>query len=486
MRPVMHRLLSMLVALALWGTTSALHAQQGGVNVVAIRVAGVVQAQPVALNEVVPPGRTLRPLSLSVGGRLAAGIEIEVPERTVLVLRSQAGNLTELGPGSRFRVESTSSSGEWYTLVAGRVRMQVVQALNFFNIEFGDFAARVRGTDFELEVDADRAGAARVTTGAISVLREVPTQLGEGRPSQPMLASERLLADTRPAARWPASPAARRHADPDAAIRNYREDLAAAKQAQDFDARCAALNNLGLAAMAASRPAEARNWFRQLLDLASQVGDEPWRARALNNLAAAEIRLQRWTEARDTLQQALALNRAFAPALGARRIAQNEGNLGVVWRRLGDEAQAREATLRSIALYRGVDGPGDSAGIASNLENLGLLARRDGAAALDWHQQALSMRLRVYGDTPHPDVASSLGHVGSTLCAATRIEEGLAHLERARAMRLARRAPAPDADLAQAYEALSACWARAAAAGWPGAGAKAVDTLRQAKAERGS
>lgn len=464
----------------------AAQAQEGGLDVVAIRVNGVEQTQAVTLDAFLPPGRTRSQRSLATGGRLDAGIEIEIPARTVIVLRSAAGNLTELGAGSRFRVESTSRGGEWTTLLAGRVRMQVVQALNFFNVEFGDFAARVRGTEFELEIDADRAGAARVTSGVVHVLRDVPTQLGDGRPTLPMLASERLQASLRPAARWPASEAAQRYASPEAAIARYRADLAAAEQAQDFDARCAALNNLGLAAMAAGRPADARPWFQQLLDLASQAGDEPWRARALNNLAAADIRLQRWTAARDTLQQALAVNRQFAPALGARRIAQNEGNLGVVWRRLGDDTQAREATWRSIERYRSLDGPGDSAGIASNFENLGLVARRDSAAALGWHQQALAMRLRIYGSAPHPDVASSLGHVGSTLCAAARIDEGLDHLERARAMRQAQRGPAPDADLAQAHEALAACWARAAAAGRPGAGAKAVEHLNQAKAERGS
>jgi tetratricopeptide (TPR) repeat protein len=460
-------------------------AQEGSLDVVAIRVNGVEQTQAVRLRVVVPPSREASEQPLAVGDPLKAGIEIEVPSRTVIVLRSAAGNLTELGAGSRFRVESTSRSGEWTTLLAGRVRMQVMQALSFFNVEFGGFAARVRGTDFELEVDADRAGAARVTSGVVHVLRDVPTQLGEGRPAVPMLASERLQADAHPAARWPASPAAQRYASPEAATARYRDDLAAAEQAQDFDARCAALNNLGLAAMAAGRPADARTWFQLLLDAATLAGDVPWHARALNNIAAADIRLQRWAAARDTLQQALALNRRFAPALGARRIAQNEGNLGVVWRRLGDETQAREATLRSIELYRGLDGPADSAGLASNLENLGLLARREAAAALDWHQQALAMRLRVYGSAPHPDVASSLGHVGSTLCAAARIDEGLDHLERARAMRQAQRVPAPDPDLAQAHEALSACWARAAAAGRPGAAARAVEHLNQAKAERG-
>lgn len=459
-------------------------AQQGGLTVIEIRVAGALRTQPLQVSIAVARGNPPHSLALSPGARLPAGVEILVPERSVILLRSEAGNTTELAAGSRFRVESTGAGGEWYTLIVGRLAMRVEQALNFFNVDFGVFVARVRGTDFELTVGDGQDGAARVTRGAVTVLREVATQIGSAAPL-PMLASERLIAGARAQAGWSARLDQRQYDSPAAAARQYRQDLAEAVQAGDFDARLTAMNNLGLTAMMGGQRADAREWFQALLNLATQREDQPWRVRAMHQLAAADIRLQRWPDARVSLEQALAIDGQSAPVASARRRAQSEGHLGIVLRRLEQDQLAREATQRSIALYHQVDGPGDSAGIASNLENLGLLARRDVASALAWHSQALAMRHRLWGDQPRPETATSLGHVGDAWCAAGDFERGPVHLEAALAVRLAGRSPAPDAQLAQTYESLALCWAQAAAAGHDGANAKAMGYLQQARLERG-
>lgn len=459
-------------------------AQGNGMVLVSIRVTGQESPQSVELHPIVPPPDTPPTLTLALGGRLPPGIAIEVPPKTVIILKSDGGNKFELHPGSRFRVDSTTTDGESYTLLVGRLSMQVVKALNFFNVDFGPFIARVRGTEFEIALADDRSAQASVQRGVVSVTREVPTQLGDGAPILPMLANERLQAGDRASAHWPASEAAQRYANPAAAAEVYRANLAAAEREYDFDATEAALNNLGLTEMAAGRPAQARTLFHKLLDLATERGDAPWRARALNNLAAANIKLGDWPEARTSLQAALALNRALAPVGNARRIAQNEGNLGVVWRRLGDLEQARAATVRSIAMYRSVDGSGDSAGVADDLDTLGLIDKATPDKALDELTQALDMRRRLYRDATHPDVAGSHGNLGNALCDQGRIKEALWHLDQALMMRLALRAPRPDADLVRAYESLAACWAQASAAGWPEAADKASAYMAKAKAER--
>jgi tetratricopeptide (TPR) repeat protein len=421
---------------------------------------------------------------LARGSRLSAGIEIEVPARTVIVLRSDLGNETTLSPNARFRVESTTADGESYSLLAGRLTMRVVKALNFFNVDFGTFVARVRGTEFEIVLLDARSAKASVQHGTVSVTREIPTQLGDGKPFLPMLANERLQADERAFAIWSGSEAARRYASPEAAAEVYRTNLKAAEEQHDFDATEAALNNLGLTEMAAGRPAQARDLFKQLLDHATMRGDTPWRARALNNMAAADIKLGDWSQARMFLEAALTANQELAPVGNARRIAENEGNLGVVLRRLGELDKARAAIQRSIASYRSVDGPGDSAGIADDLDTLGLIERADPDKAVVALSQALEMRKRLHGEANHPETAGSLGNLGSVLCTQGRIKDGLGYLDAALKMRLALRARHPDLDLARAYESLAECWAHGAAAGWPEAAYRASGYMAEAKAER--
>jgi tetratricopeptide (TPR) repeat protein len=456
-------------------------AQDIGVQIVSIRVAGQPRTEPLELIQVVPPRGELRPLRLRVSERLAAGVEIEVPERTVMVLESATGNRIELAAGTRFRVESVSGRGEWYSLLAGRATMIVRNALSFYNVEFERFVARVRGTEFTLALNGRNEAEARVASGTISVIREQPTQIGDGFPVQAMLVSERVDARNRPVARWPREEPAQRYADPSSAVKAYLLELARAENDADYDAIMSGLNNLGLSEIAAGNDAAARVHFERLLKRAEDREDEPWRARALNNLGAAHVRAEHWLEARQALEAALAINRALAPASGARRIAQNEGNLGVVLRRLGDFEAARAATLRSMKLYRDLAGNDDSPGIASNLESLGHLERD---RAIELHGQALAMRQRLYGDLPHPETASSYANLGSALCDAGRIDEGLAQLDAALAIRLKRRSTLPDRDLVRVYESLSACWARAASEDRPGAAEQAVLFLRHARQER--
>ncbi|HJY79358.1 MAG TPA: tetratricopeptide repeat protein [Burkholderiales bacterium] len=422
-------------------------------------------------------------LTLVAKARFEPGFEIEVPARTVIVIRSEKDNLIELVGGTRFRVEATSERGEWYSLLAGSIAVRVRNALDFFNVEFDPFVARVRGTDFTLEVGADRNAAATVREGTVSILREVPTQLGDRAQPVPMLETERVAATAGDGARrfdLSRDQPLRRYNAPEEALNTYKSELERAESAGDPDAAYAALNNMGLTEIALGRPEDARADFERLLTLASTRGDVPWRARALNNLAGAQMRGQQWAAARTTLEAALAVNRSMAPAASARRMAQNEGNLGIVLRHLGEREGARAASDRSLALYRTL--PGDqSAGIARNLENLGHL---DPASAIDLHKQALDLRAKLYGDQPNAETASSHGNLGSALCLAGRPDEGLAELDVALKMRLALRTPTADPDLAAAYEALADCWARAASTGRPYAGDKAVEYVRRAKEER--
>jgi tetratricopeptide (TPR) repeat protein len=452
------------------------------VHVVALRVDGAtVKTTAVRIVQAAPGQPT--ELQLAEGGSLEGGIEIQVPERTVVVVKSDRDNVIELAAGTRFRVETTSARGEWYTLIAGSVAVQVRDALDFFNIDFDRFVARVRGTDFTLEVDAARKATATVRAGSLSVLREVPTQLSAGTAPLPMLAAERAVVGTAERAQrieLPPVEPVRRYAAPQAALAAYQRNLDSATRSNDPDALYSALNNCGLTEIVMGRLDHARFYLERLLRLATERGDDPWRARALNNLAAIAMRNKQWTTARQALETALAINRAPGSGASARRTAQDEGNLGIVLRHLGDREGARAATLRSLELYRSL--PNDqSAGIARDLENL---AHLDPQNAIDLHTQARDLRLKTFGERPHPETASSYVNLGSALCGTGRIDEALKQLDQGLQMRVALRVPSADPELVGAYEALAACWARAAGEGWPGAADKAANYVRLAKIER--
>jgi tetratricopeptide (TPR) repeat protein len=265
-----------------------------------------------------------------------------------------------------------------------------------------------------------------------------------------------------------------------------------------------------------------------MLTLAQGEQDEPWRARALNNLGAAALEQGNLKDAVSYLETALAVNRALEPRAAQRRVAQVEGNLGLAWRRLGETGKAREYTERSLQSNQQLAEGRDSAAVARNLESLGNL-ETDSASATQYHRRALQMRERLYGDSPHPELASSyinLGFLatragddrsaaeyygravalreklfaqtahahlaealirhGAALCRSGDIVTGLTQNERALAMRQFLSKGPVDADVVDSYRQIAACWAVAARNGQFGAKEKMVETLQRLKAYEAS
>ena len=103
-----------------------------GVTVVGLQVDG---ATVVAINEFTlrrMSGSNLERQTLTLKDNLESGVEIIVPARTVITLKSSNGNTITLQPGTRFTVSYVGEDGESYTLDAGGVSLDVVKALNFF------------------------------------------------------------------------------------------------------------------------------------------------------------------------------------------------------------------------------------------------------------------------------------------------------------------------------------------------------------------
>lgn len=493
-----------------------------GLRVVELRVEGRLVDTAVAIFQFVPPQRTPAPFQVQAGQALTEGVEIGVPARTVVVLQTANGNRIELAPDSRFTAR-VSAGGEVHTVLGGNARFDVQRALSFFNVEFNRFVALVRGTEFEVQAGAGGEGALAVQKGRVAVQREVPTLMQDTGRQVEMLEQETLDAQSNPRQQWPATEALRRYAQSEQALTQYTSELTQAEQRKDRDGQMAALNNIGLTWLARGKPEEALVFFRRMLTMAQGERDEPWRARALNNLGAAALEQGDLKGAVNHLENALAVNRGLEPRSAQRRIAQVEGNLGLAWRRRGDPGKAREYTERSLQANLQLAEGRDSAAVARNLESLGNLETGP-AAAMQYHRQALQMRERLYGDSPHPELASSyinlgrwatlagddrsaaeyygravalreklfaeqvhaqlaeaLVRHGAALCRSGEIATGLAQNERALAMRLTLSKGPVDADVVESYRQIAACWASASRLGQSGAKERMAETLRRLK-----
>jgi tetratricopeptide (TPR) repeat protein len=521
--------LSRYLALLLWCVSTIASAQ--ALRVVEVRVEGVAVTNVVSIVQFVPPQRAPAPFEVQAGQALNEGIEIGVPARTVVVLQTANGNRIELSPDTRFTAR-IGAAGEVHSVAGGNARFDVQRALSFFNVEFNRFVALVRGTVFEVEAGDGGEGAVDVKEGRVAVQREIPTLMQDtGRPVD-MLAQDLLDAQSRPRQQWPAIEAVQRYTHSDEALKQYTNDLQQAEQRKDRDGQMAALNNIGLTWLARGIPANAQVHFRRMLSMAQGDRDEPWRARALNNLGAAALEQNDLKGAVTHLENALTVNRGLEPRAAQRRVAQVEGNLGLVWRRLGDAAKARDYTARSLQANQQLAEGRDSAAVARNLESLGNL-ESDATAAAQHHRRALEMRERLYGDSPHPELASShmnlallatranddraaadsygravalreklfaqrnhaqlaeaLVRHGAALCRSGDITTGLAQNERALAMRQSLSKGPVDAAVVESFQQIAACWAVADRNGYYGqsgnAKEKMVETLQRLKAYQAS
>ena len=496
-------------------------------RVVEVRVEGKAVDTVVSILQFVPPQRAPAPLQVQAGQALSEGAEIGIPARTVLVLQTANGNRIELAPDTRFSAR-VSARGEVHTVAGGNARFDVQRALSFFNVEFNRFVALVRGTVFEVEAGAGGEGAVDVKEGRVAVQREVPTLMQDTGRQVEMLEQDLLDAQNKPRQQWPATEALRRYTHSEEALTLYTNDLRQAAQRKDRDGEMAALNNMGLTWLARSRPTEAMVYFRRMLSVAQGTQNEPWRARALNNLGAAALEQGDLKGAVNHLENALTVNFGLEPRAAQRRIAQVEGNLGLAWRRLGDVAKAREYTERSLQANLQRSEGRDNAAVARNLESLGNL-ERDPAVAAQQHRRALQIREGLFGDTAHPDVASSymnlgvlatranddrgaaeyygravalreklfvqqphahlaeaLLRYGTALCRSGDTATGLAHNERALAMRQSLSKGPVDAEVVDAYRQIAACWALADRYGQSGAREKMLEALQRLKAYEAS
>jgi tetratricopeptide (TPR) repeat protein len=494
------------LAIVLVLAPTALNAQGARLRVVEVQVEGRVEPQGASVTVLSAGDAAPESLRVRAGTEIGPGTELVVPSRTVLILESANATRIELAPGARFKPGAITDKGEAHMLIGGSGSFDVRRALSFFNVDFQRFVALVRGTAFTLTADDTGAGTASVSQGRVLIHREITTEISGQASSAEMLVVHALDVRSSRQGSWPAAEAARSFVGHDDARRFYEGEVVTADASGDYDQRQVARNNLGIFWMTWGDPRRAGPLFRQCLDAAQARGDEPWRARALNNLGAAAYTSGAIADAIVQLNEALATNLRLTPDGISRRIAQNQNNLGLAYRKAGDPSKSVAWLNAALDTNRRLAPSGKSAAIAKNLDNLGnawlsqdrararayydealrmrldiyggsphpdlansyanlgiLYSQSDDLpAALDFHRKALAMRLSLYGGQPHPSVADSYVNLGTAYCRQGQLKDGIAEHERALAMLLQLHPSGVDASLVSSYQGLAACWARGA------------------------
>jgi tetratricopeptide (TPR) repeat protein len=191
------------------------------------------------------------------------------------------------------------------------------------------------------------------------------------------------------------------------AILYYQQSLDLAKEIDDKQGQCKALNNLGNVSEQLGQYAESIKYLQQTLALAHEIGDRRGEGNAQCGLGNACNSLGQYERAIDFYQQHLTIARE----IGDR---QGEGNalsgLGNAYNSLGQYERAIDFYQQHLTIAREI---GDRQGEGNALGNLGFAYNSLGQyeRAIDFYQQHLTIA-REIGDRQGEGIA--LGNLGYT------------------------------------------------------------------------
>ncbi|MGQ0508400.1 MAG: tetratricopeptide repeat protein [Myxococcaceae bacterium] len=217
----------------------------------------------------------------------------------------------------------------------------------------------------------------------------------------------------------------------------YEEGLSLAKRARAVLTRVnpppplldAHIHNVtGVLLKTAGKYSEAFVELREGLALLAPLESAaPERARAHSNLGNALLAAGQLDEARPEFESALRVAEDF---LGAEHpdVAGHHTNLATWLYRMGKLDEARAETKTALRTYEAAFGENHPS-ISAALSNLGLFEKTAGrpAEALVYQRRALAIRQKLLGAN-HPEVVTLLANIGSTFSALNRHSEAQNHL----------------------------------------------------------
>ena len=408
-----------------------------GVTVVGIQVDG---ATAVAINDFTlrrTGGSNLVRQTLTLQDNLESGVELIVPTHTVIILKSSNGNTITLQPGSRFIVSYVGDDGESYTLEAGGVSLDVVKALNFFNVNYRKFLAIVKGTKFSVEVDPDKEIRFAVTEGTVVIDREVKVKIlvpGDDDRTVEVTASETLKADLKRSATYSLN------------VEEYLKTFESFKDAEDYFRKrleeseasgdperiAASLDFLGLVTEMVGKSSESLTYFMRGIE--TQNVSPARRAKLLNDAGVTFARQGELLKSIEYFQNALAIMRR-SDVQSAMCQSCVIANIGASHFELGDRIEGVKFLERARTAATTEPGREARLGLAMALRNLAYASlSTNGSAAREMLEQALAIYEEVYAGRAHPNLVSARVRLAAALSRLGNYSEASRHLNRAREM----------------------------------------------------
>jgi tetratricopeptide (TPR) repeat protein len=378
-----------LAALCLFALLPLAHAAEWSAEVQSLTQGGT--PVPRLRLKLYKPGASLPDETLAkVGSRFELGQTLQAPAGAVVQLKSSQGNLIKLWPGARVKLVAGSEAGEAYELDEGKAYFDVRRALNFFNVRHGRFQAVAKGTRFSVAVQARKDITFDVDEGRVRVEREGKLRVGDG-PRDARVSEARI-----------------RQVDTLNAGQHKTYSL-------DIDEYLARFKHFG----------EAEAYYRRNLVLARQANNREQLGDALNLLGIALATLGQDEEAVKAFEEWRVLLKQAYPDDRHPDVATCLNNLGVAWRKLGDEAslaQAITAFEESLRIKRELYGGQPNDAIAASLHNLGNAYLDQGGAdnarqAIAHYSESLAMHRQLFPDGRDADIAGALLGLGNAYLA---------------------------------------------------------------------
>ena len=372
--------------------------------------------------------------SLSEKDTVAERMQIIVPARTVITLKSGNSNTITLQPGSRFTVRHVGDDGESYTLDDGSVSFDVVKALDFFNVNYRKFLAIVKGTKFSVEVEPEKEIRFSVTEGTVVVEREVKVlikQSGEEERTTEITAQDTIKAGNKDFVKCQLSvdEYLKRFDTFKGAEEYFRKQLEDAENTREAHRIALALNYLAGVFLETAKPRAAEAILERALALSRD--DTPLQAASLYMLGAMHNHLQSKSRARTYFERALALYRSVADQTLTKCIACVENEIGRTYLDSGQPELAIAWFERAIATAR-LSRSGDTDQmIALAYWNIAL-THLQGAryqSALEFARQALTIYERLFAGHPNQALANTYSILADIYAGTNDIAEAIKFAE---------------------------------------------------------
>ena len=376
---------------------------------------------------------------ISTGDKLVEGLEIIIPARTVITLKSSNGNMITLQPGSRFKVLHVDVDGEVHGIEAGKAEFSVANALSFFNVNYRSYSAMVRGTRYAVSVDPERAFQVEVAEGKVLAQQEMRVLIRDGAvdrsasiPGLDILTRGKSVQYQLDKEQY-----FKKFGNFAEAEQYYRAKLLDDEASGDADRLVNGLNALGIILHQIGKFPEAMQIFERALEILHGMPKPPlaWQASLKHNLGAVEYQLGEYRDSIASIQQALLIDEILHNNKTSYALSYDA--LGLAYQAIGDLNKAQKYQLHAITLWSASLSDATRSDFAKSLDNLGVTYFKlsDYTKAIEYHEKALVIRKQCYPDGNHPDLATSYNNLGSAYHALGSYSSAIEYFEKSLAIR---------------------------------------------------